>query len=175
MAADSASHEALAGLGGAALLRDELAALRRLAQRCCWSEHDADDAVQRAMLIALQLAGNSPTGPARLRWMRTVVVRQAVECNRRRARTRRAETVRAIRDAGALGAEDAAQREQTQRMRLLLERLPERQRIAVVLRHLEELPYEDVAEIMEITQSTARVLVRDGRERLRVLLSEGPD
>jgi RNA polymerase sigma factor (sigma-70 family) len=57
-------------------------------------------------------------------------------------------------------------------MRELIARLPERPRIALVLRHLENLGYDDIAAVMEIEESTARVLVRNGRERLRELLLE---
>lgn len=166
--------EAVAGLDRAALLR--------LASRFCWNGSDAEDAVQRALLILMERAATDcPEDPAA--WTRSVVARQAIELNRRRQRQRRL-AVRAADRQAQLASErqaappDAALRreELAEAMRDFVARLPERQQIAVVLRHMEGRGYDEIAKTMGVTESTARVLVHAGREALRAMLaSERPE
>lgn len=56
-----------------------------------------------------------------------------------------------------------------------LGRLSERQRVAVVLRFLEDLPYAAISEVTGWPENTCKTLVRRGIGRLGVLLSEVPD
>ena len=61
-------------------------------------------------------------------------------------------------------------------LRRHIRRLPARQQAALVLRHLENMAYPRIAELMEIDQSTVRVLVRNAREALRQALTrENPE
>ncbi len=55
-------------------------------------------------------------------------------------------------------------------MRRLLTNLPEQQRAAMTLRHIERLDYPRIAQVMAISESTVRVHVRAGREALRELI-----
>ena len=52
----------------------------------------------------------------------------------------------------------------------MLDRLPEKQRNAIVLRDLEEVPYEKMAELMNCTEQAARLKVFRARMRLRDLM-----
>jgi RNA polymerase sigma factor (sigma-70 family) len=52
-------------------------------------------------------------------------------------------------------------------MRELVARLPERQRLAVVLRYVADLPEADIARIMGITRSTVSVTLVKARANLR--------
>ena len=54
----------------------------------------------------------------------------------------------------------------------LLARLPEAQRAAVVLRHVEGLPTSEIAEILGCPEGTAKSHVSRGLARLRALLTE---
>ena len=54
----------------------------------------------------------------------------------------------------------------------LLGRLPEAQRTAVVLRHVEGLPTSEIAEILGCPEGTAKSHVSRGLTRLRALLTE---
>lgn len=53
-----------------------------------------------------------------------------------------------------------------------LELLPQRQRIAVVLRYLEDLPYSGIAEATGWPENTCKTLVHRGIKRLGTLLDE---
>ena len=55
----------------------------------------------------------------------------------------------------------------------LLGRLPEAQRTAVVLRHVEGVPTGEIAQILGCPEGTAKSHVSRGLRRLRALLSEG--
>lgn len=58
----------------------------------------------------------------------------------------------------------------------LVAELPTQQRTALVLRHFEQMAYPDIAAVMEIAESTARVHVRAAREALRTaIVSRHPE
>lgn len=54
----------------------------------------------------------------------------------------------------------------------LLRRLPEVQRVAVVLRHVEDLPISEIAQILGCREGTAKSHVSRGLTRLRSLLAD---
>ena len=56
-----------------------------------------------------------------------------------------------------------------------LRRLPERQRVAVALRYLADLPYAEIAEVTGWPENTAKTLARRGVGRLRVLMLVNDD
>jgi len=74
---------------------------------------------------------------------------------------------------GREGPEEQAQRHDGQaRLGGLLTGLPERQRTAVVLRHVVGLPYAELAAAMGCPEGTAKSHVARGLRRLRAGLSE---
>ena len=56
-----------------------------------------------------------------------------------------------------------------------LGQLSERQRVAVALRYLEDLPYAEIAEVTDWPENTCKTLVRRGIGRLGALLSDESD
>ena len=48
--------------------------------------------------------------------------------------------------------------------------LPEAQRMAIILRRYEELPYEDIAEVLKTTVPSVKSLLFRAREDLRIKL-----
>lgn len=61
------------------------------------------------------------------------------------------------------------------RVRDAVEKLPERERMAVVLRHLMDMSYREVATAMGIPIGTAKTLAYQGRRKLVALLEERGD
>ncbi|MDP8207446.1 MAG: RNA polymerase sigma factor [Candidatus Electryonea clarkiae] len=53
-----------------------------------------------------------------------------------------------------------------------LSKLPTRQRTAVILRTIREMPYKDIAEVMGISIGGAKANVHQGLKKLRILLEE---
>ena len=56
-----------------------------------------------------------------------------------------------------------------------LQNLRAEHRAALVLRHLEELSYQEISEILEVPEGTAKVWASRGRAALLVLLAKDPD
>ena len=144
--------------------------LLRLAYRFCWNDADAEDAVQNALLLATereqQLAERGKLWP----WVRSIVVRQCKELLRRGVRRREVESsleprTREVHDS-------LSRCELSGMVKELIKTLPQRQQTALILRHLEDMSYAEIAEMMQITESTARVQVRDARESLRQAITE---
>jgi RNA polymerase sigma-70 factor (ECF subfamily) len=144
--------------------------LLRLAQRFCRNRAEAEDAVQNALLIAMDRRDQVKQADRALLWLKSIVVRQALELNRRAARRRFFEVRRPPVPDSAPAPGDVETDRLAETLRSLIQRLPERQRAAVILRHLEGSEYSTISELLSIRESTARVLVRKGREALRRLL-----
>ena len=57
-------------------------------------------------------------------------------------------------------------------MEKAMERLPEKQRLAVLLRHQQGFTYAEISEAMEIPEGTAKTMVHRGVLTLRGILGE---
>ena len=58
-------------------------------------------------------------------------------------------------------------------MRALLDQLPAKQRTVIELRIYEELPFREVAQILDCTEESARTNLYHALRRLRQLMTEG--
>ena len=54
----------------------------------------------------------------------------------------------------------------------MLDQLPEQQKMAIVLRDLEDMPYDQMAQVLKCTEQAARLKVFRARSRLRELLEK---
>lgn len=140
---------------------------------------DAADLAAEAFLRAYRALRTYP--PARVAelalrpWLVTIVLN--LVRNEARATSRRPAQVGLDPSGGPVDGrespEDHAQRHDGQaRLGRLLTELPERQRAAVVLRHVVGLPYAELATVMGCPEGTAKSHVARGVQRLRALLSE---
>ena len=135
----------------------------------------AEDAVQAALEKALVALGGYPE--ARMRdlaprpWLYKItlnVVRNKVRVARREV------TVAEVPESphGRMQSASNAHHNQEAWLDTLvaLERLPEKQRTAVSLRYLSDLPYAEISEATGWPEGTAKTLVRRGTMRLRDIL-----
>jgi RNA polymerase sigma factor (sigma-70 family) len=76
------------------------------------------------------------------------------------------------RDDSAGPAERAERADTRRTLRVALDRLPEVQRTAVVLRHVVGLPTSEVAQVLGCKDGTAKSHISRGLQRLRALLTE---
>ncbi|MDT8339923.1 MAG: RNA polymerase sigma factor [Longimicrobiales bacterium] len=134
----------------------------------------AADATQEAFLKAMRgLAGFR--GDARFRtWLLTIVSNEARTQLRRgvRRRERSMDEVGEMGD-GHRGADElVAEGDACRRARGLLERLPEKQRLAVQLRVDEGLSFREVGEIIGSSEGAARVNYHHGIKRLRAWMED---
>ena len=131
----------------------------------------AEDAVQAAFERALAALGRYSEERLRGMRLRAWLYRVTLNVVRNALRLSWRETPE---DPGKLselaGVAPGERREGTMDVLAVLGRLPERQRTALALRYLQDLPYAEIAVATGWPEATARTLVRRGLGRLRVLI-----
>ena len=157
----------------AAFVRRHEARLQRLARLWSDTPEDARDAVQEALLRGLEGIAAFRFRSRPLTWI-VGTLRNVCAEQRRRQRRR---PPRHDPDDDAASADDAAEagvdaEGAAHRVRRWLDALPPRQRDAVVLRVLEELPVRDAAAIMGCREGTVKALLHQGLARLRTIAAE---
>ena len=153
------------------LFRDTAQASYNLAARVVWNHHDALDVVQSAFLQAA-LRQHQLRDPQRSRsWVLGIVYREALQVLRRRRElpTAPGELVESE-VPHADPAEALVDREVAALIRAAVRGLPEPLRVAFVLRDVEELPMREVAQVLDIGESAAKMRVARARESLRITL-----
>ncbi|MFN3936203.1 MAG: RNA polymerase sigma factor [Gemmobacter sp.] len=152
------------------IARRHLPRILGFARRMLADPAEAEDVAQDAMLRLWRAAPGWQAGQARLStWLWKVVSNLCTD----RLRRRRSIAIDAIAEPadpapGALGALLQAQR--VAALEAALAQLPERQRQAVVLRHIEGLANPEIAEIMEIGVEAVESLTARGKRTLSGLL-----
>ncbi|MEL0437005.1 RNA polymerase sigma factor [Phycobacter sp. K97] len=159
----------------AALLTDRLGprafgvALRVLGNRA-----EAEDVTQEAMLRLWRMAPDWQPGQARVStWLYRVVMNLCIDQKRRQRRGHL--DLDAVPDPPdpAKGAPERLQEDaRHDALQAALMQLPERQRQAVILRHLEELANPDIAAIMDISVEAVESLTARGKRALAGILAE---
>lgn len=155
------------------LTRRLLPRVLAVAWRMLGDRAEAEDAAQEAMLKLWQIAPDWRPGEARVTtWLYRVTTNLCIDIQRRR----RGGT--AGLDAVPDPADDrpgaVAQMQEAARVDALqaaLMQLPERQKQAVVLRHLEELSNPEIAEVMEISVEAVESLTARGKRALAATLA----
>ena len=160
------------------LVRMHVDRCHAIALRVTGSHHDAEEVAQDALVRAYRaLAGWPPERIRELRlrpWLATIVV------NLCRSRLKRAvlpgTSLTPLLEAGAepraavsAGPVATAERHDVhERLAALLADLPERYRVPVVLRHIDDLSYAELAEILGRPEGTLKAQVHRGLALLRV-------
>lgn len=143
--------------------------------------NDAADVTQEVFLKAFRGIGGFRQGSSLKTWLYRIAVREALNQRRWWRRHRRneisidaaADETHApieIEDVDATPFEQLATREMQSAVRGALTELPEAYRSAVILRDLEGLSYEEVAEVLEISVATVKTRILRGRRALKQVL-----
>jgi RNA polymerase sigma-70 factor (ECF subfamily) len=176
------------GLRPAESLREYLRLLARLQLGPkLRAEIDPSDVVQQTLLKAHERRGQfrGTTGAEQLAWLRTILAREIADALRRRGRRpdRALALEAAIEQSSArldrwleAGGPSASQRmmheERLLEMVEALATLPEDQRAALELRHLQGLPVPEVAEQLGKSLPAVAGLLHRGLKRLRAAMGE---
>jgi RNA polymerase sigma-70 factor (ECF subfamily) len=140
--------------------------LHALARRMLGDAAEAEDVTQEAMLRLWRIAPDWQTGNAAVStWLYRVASNLCID----RLRRRRERNVAVLPDRAdpAPGAAARMQdRDRAAALETALAALPDRQRLAVVLRHLEERPNPEIAEILGTSVEAVESLVARGRRAL---------
>lgn len=181
-------HEALARLAKradpeawSAILAGAGEDLRRQVARLAGCGHLADDAVQETLLQVRDHAGDFVPEPADAegsarRWLMTIAIHAALSLRRSDVRRRGREHLAATAPVTLADFEpgmDMEQSETTERLRDALAELPDHERLAVGLRHLDGCDYVAIAERLHCPVGTAKAWVSRGLDRLRGRLARG--
>ena len=165
------------------LVRTEGGALLAVARRFLRGEEDARDAVQDAFVSAFQalpgFAGNCRLST----WLHRITVNACLM----RLRTKRRHPEEELDDLLPRFLEDGHQAlparawcesaesvlekaELCDLVRRTIDRLPESYRVVLILRDIEEIPGEEVAEMLHITANAVKIRLHRARQALRTML-----
>jgi len=148
-----------------------------IALRVLGNPHDAEEVAQDALVRAYRaLAGYEPARIRELRlraWLTTIVVNLCRNRGRRHAPPTM--PLGSLAELGAEPATDpssdpatlAARTDQRERLGALLAALPERYRIPVVLRHVDDLSYAELSLVLGRPEGTLKAQVHRGLAMLR--------
>ena len=151
-----------------ALVERHYRELYRYAFSVLREERAAEDAVQDAFERAFAALGRYSEERLRAMRLRPWMYRITLNVARNRLRQRREVPVEDPSVVGGAASDDG--RDSVMDALGALGELPERQRVAVTLRYLQDLPYAEISGVTGWPEGTAKTLVRRGLMRLRSLM-----
>ena len=141
------------------------------ASRVLGNRAEAEDVAQEAMLRLWRIAPDWRQGEAKVTtWLYRVTANLCTD-RLRKARGVGLDEVPELEDGKAGPAEGLQDASRAQALQTALSELPERQRQAIVLRHMEELGNPEIAEIMGISIEAVESLTARGKRALAARLS----
>jgi RNA polymerase sigma-70 factor (ECF subfamily) len=147
-----------------------LRALYGTAYRMTRNAHDAEDLVQETFLRAYRGFDRYEAGTNIRAWLFTILHRVRTDAFRRAGRS--PQTVEMIDDGPAVPAPQEAMASGAEDIERALAALPEVFRVAVVLRDVEDLSYDEIAGVLDIPIGTVMSRIHRGRALLRTALSK---
>ncbi len=161
-----------------ALCRRHAPAVLKLSHRLLGRDDEADDLAQDAFTQALASLDRLEDPQAFVAWMRAIVVRTAHKIVRRRVLMRRfglgPRSTRSDIDTDFISRDAPPDvHAELRAIYTLLDKLPARERIALVLRRVEGLSHEDIAEHLGVSLSTAKRLAVSSDEALERAIAGG--
>lgn len=137
------------------------------ASRILSDEAEAEDVTQEAMLRLWRVAPNWRQGEAQVStWLYRVASNLCMDRLRKRGRSTPLDAVHEVQDDRPEVASDMIARDRKMALEAALVRLPERQRQAVVLRHIEGLSNPEIAAVMDIGVEAVESLTARGKRAL---------
>ena len=145
----------------------------RIAVRILGNREDAEEAIQDAFLRAFKALGDYEDRERFSAWLSRILVNQ---CRTVLARTKRRDALFAELDPSRLEFTVAAELDEGTWPELeeVLERLPDDQREAIVLKYADDLTYEEMSRITGAGESALKMRVQRAFARLRAMLQEVP-
>ena len=143
-----------------------------VAYRLVWNRADAQDVVQTSFIKATRNVSQLRDASKARSWLLSITYREALMVLRSRRDTPIDPFAIPERVGHQPGPEDLLiQQELADEIRTAIDHLPELLRTAFVLRDVEELPMTEVAEVLDIGPSAAKMRVARARELLRISLT----
>ena len=158
------------------LVREQQDFVFGLALRMTLDRSDAEDVAQESFVRAYRALAGYDAERIRAMRLRPWLARIALNVQRNRVRRRRETTTMddgaadRIAARGATPEEAAVTASRSAASAALLATLPEQYRVAIALRHIEGLPYAEVAEILGRPVGTVKAQIHRGLARLRTTI-----
>lgn len=147
-------------------------ALLRLAKRMLGEQAEAEDVVQEAMLRLWKIAPDWNAGEARAStWLYRVASNLCTDRLRKR-RFRSDQEVPEVADGKPSVVANMVSADRVSALKNALNELPEKQRLAVTLRHLEERSNPEIALIMATSIEAVESLIARGKRGLKNMLAD---
>jgi RNA polymerase sigma-70 factor (ECF subfamily) len=141
-----------------------------IALRIVGNAADAEDVVQDTMLKIWSHRGRWQHGRAKFStWLYRVISNRCIDL-RRKPRNENVETVPEVADSQPGAVEIIERNELNGMLEIAMQRLPEQQRIAVILSYHEDMSNGEIAQVMDSTVAAVESLLKRGRQQLRQLL-----
>jgi RNA polymerase sigma-70 factor (ECF subfamily) len=157
----------------AALVARHLSRIAGLARRMLNDASEAEDVAQETFLRAWKAAASWREGEALFStWLHRVATNLCLDRLRRRRELPTEDAGAALIDETPQGEARLAAAEKGAAVRAALDRLPERQRAAIVLCHFQELGNIEAAAALEISVEALESLLSRGRRALRASLAD---
>jgi RNA polymerase sigma-70 factor (ECF subfamily) len=147
-----------------------LRALYGTAYRMTRNAHDAEDLVQETFLRAYRGFDRFEPGTNIRAWLFTILHRARTDAFRRAGRS--PQTVEMIDEGPAVPAPQEALASGAEDIERALAGLPEVFRMAVVLRDVEDLSYDEIAGVLGVPVGTVMSRIHRGRGLLRTALAK---
>ncbi len=141
-----------------------------LALRILSNRADAEDIVQDTLLKIWLHRGRWESGRAKFStWLYRVVTNRCIDV-RRQPRSEDIEQAPEVADDRPLAITEIQKHEVNTMLDAAMGRLPDQQRVALILSYHENMSNGDIAEVMQTTVIAVESLLKRGRQRLRELL-----
>jgi RNA polymerase sigma factor (sigma-70 family) len=128
--------------------------------------HDAEDCLQETLIAALRAYPRLRDGSNVRAWLFTIARNKALD--EHRARGRRPVPVLEV----AVGASSLPDPEDED-LWASVRALPEKQRAAVVLRFVNDMPHREIARVLDCSEAAARRSLHEGLSKLREEMADG--
>ena len=159
--------------GDAAAFDELVLRFRRPVYGFCWRllrSPDAEDLAQDTFVRAfVHFERFDPERPV-LPWLIAIARRLCLDLLRRRKVMARVETLPVTGPSARSPEGEASLREQLSRLERALDDLDEGPRMAIVLFHIEEMSYRDIAAALEVPMGTVMTWLHRGRAQLKRVL-----
>lgn len=161
-----------------ALMSQQEGRMYAVALRMCGNHEDAQDCMQEAMLRIFRAISSFKGQSTFSTWVYRITMNTCLD-ELRRAKRRKATSLDERLEAGwsPVDTGDSPERhalrsEQRRAIDRAIRLLPEDMRSAIVLRDIQGMSYEEIAEILSANVGTIKSRISRGRSRLREILSE---
>lgn len=161
---DAAAARALTGRLGPRVFSH---AMRMLGDRA-----EAEDVAQEALLKLWRVAPGWRVGEAKVTtWLYRVTANMCIDRIRKRRTGPDLDAMPELADDAPSAAETIQQTARAEALQFAMNKLPDRQRQAVILRHIEGLSNPEIGQIMDIGPRAVESLTARGKRALEAILS----